>query len=996
MKFKKFFMFICLIICLFTIASVCAGEANDSAMTAIDSQDNLDINEDNQVIDKTDDLVGVDDSLNEPQDDNMEMSAPENIKNSDNDKLGIPDADLKADVTALNVSVADDTMFVVDCADDFKGNVSIKIGDEALYDGCVKTLLITAKLHAGNYVATAVFYGDENYGNLTLNDISFTVSRVTPTIDVSVSDVTYPRIAYANVTIGNNANGTVSVTFKGRTFNGTVSDGHAIVALIGLPAGSHTVDVEFFSNDNYNNNVNASVKFVGYPNNSLIQIYDNITNKFHVGEDIDFKIKTLNSTGNLNAYINGVYYGNLLSPNSFGDYDVSVSDKYEGTYVFTFKLDGDENYTGYETSLTVYVIKNDLSINVTNTYEDIRVGSPVIFTAKLDHNVTGNVIFTINGANYTEYVYNADVATHMYTPINNDTLTVVAIFEGNDMYNSKVSDSRDFNVTRISTNIDIDFLSQIISGDDSYISVNMDPGITCTVGLNVGDKSYDVAIVYGSGRYTVSNLNDGTYDVEVVFAGDDKYLGSTSGVKQLFVNKVPTNLSISIDKTSISYHDYAVVSINLNQSMNAVVTVKVNGGNHTVGLVNGKGSFTLNGLNKDDYIINAVFAGNDRYLGCTSNTLNLTVTGDNITSSVNISLNKYSAFAGDEVVVTVKSNPTVTGVIILNIGSKPYNVVVYKGVGTFTISDLDNGTYDVWAVFEGDDMHSGSSSDVKHLEVKKIPTNLSIDIDKTSMSVGDMAVVSLVSNQSINAVVTVKANDKTYYAAIVNGNGTLILNDLAYGIYTINAVFAGEGEYAGCISNNLTLEVNKIKTQLTADSINTEYNINKELVITLKDINGNPLRGVDVIVDLNGAKPLITDNKGQVKISTSSLTPKTYSAKIIFNGNAAYVKSTNSVKVTVKKALPKIVAKSKTFKLKVKTKKYKITLKDNQNKAMKNTKVTLKVNKKTITAKTNAKGKATFKIKNLKKKGTLKAVIKYKGNKYYKAVTKKNIKIIVK
>ena len=70
-------------------------------------------------------------------------------------------------------------------------------------------------------------------------------------------------------------------------------------------------------------------------------------------------------------------------------------------------------------------------------------------------------------------------------------------------------------------------------------------------------------------------------------------------------------------------------------------------------------------------------------------------------------------------------------------------------------------------------------------------------------------------------------------------------------------------------------------------------------------------------------------------------------------------------------------------------------MKNNQNKAMKNIKVTIKVNKKTYTAKTNAKGKATFKIKKLTKKGKYNAVVTYKGNKYYNKVTKKT-KIIVK
>ena len=90
-----------------------------------------------------------------------------------------------------------------------------------------------------------------------------------------------------------------------------------------------------------------------------------------------------------------------------------------------------------------------------------------------------------------------------------------------------------------------------------------------------------------------------------------------------------------------------------------------------------------------------------------------------------------------------------------------------------------------------------------------------------------------------------------------------------------------------------------------------------------------------------------------------------------------------------------MTAKAKTFKKSAKTKKYTVTLKDNQNKVMKNTKVSIKVNKKVYTAKTNAKGKATFKITKLTKKGKYGAVVTYKGNKYYDKVVMKT-KIIVK
>ena len=229
--------------------------------------------------------------------------------------------------------------------------------------------------------------------------------------------------------------------------------------------------------------------------------------------------------------------------------------------------------------------------------------------------------------------------------------------------------------------------------------------------------------------------------------------------------------------------------------------------------------------------------------------------------------------------------------------------------------------------------------------------------------------------------------------AVVNvNNNTITVSGLEPGTYILSVKTVTDDEHDS-VTKEAKITVNKIKTQLSASAITTTYNVNKNLVVTLKDANGNPLSGVDVIVNLNGAKKYTTVDNGQIKVPTKGLAPKVYTAKITFNGNAKYNQATKSVKVTVKKATPKLTAKAKTFKQSVKTKKYSMILKTNLNKAIKNAKVTLKVNKKTYTAKTNKKGVAIFKITKLTKKGTFKATITYKGNAYYNKVTKKvNIK----
>ena len=231
--------------------------------------------------------------------------------------------------------------------------------------------------------------------------------------------------------------------------------------------------------------------------------------------------------------------------------------------------------------------------------------------------------------------------------------------------------------------------------------------------------------------------------------------------------------------------------------------------------------------------------------------------------------------------------------------------------------------------------------------------------------------------------------------AVVNVvNNTIFVSGLDIGSYILSVTTLVGDDY-NPVTQTANITVNKAKTVLTVNRITTVYNVNKYLTITLKDVYGNPLKDVEVGVNLNGVKYLTTDKNGQIKIPTKVLSPNKYDVKITFDGNAYYLKSSTSSKVVIKKASSKITAAKKTFKAKTKVKKYAVVLKDITNSPIINAKLTLKVKGKTYSAKTNYKGKAVFKITKLNKKGTYKAVIKFNGNKYYLKSTK-NTKITVK
>ena len=189
----------------------------------------------------------------------------------------------------------------------------------------------------------------------------------------------------------------------------------------------------------------------------------------------------------------------------------------------------------------------------------------------------------------------------------------------------------------------------------------------------------------------------------------------------------------------------------------------------------------------------------------------------------------------------------------------------------------------------------------------------------------------------------------------------------------------------------------KASTQITAPGVTVVYSNAGNLIVTLKDANGNEIADAKLTVTLNGKSTVLTtDADGQAKLAIpTNLVPKNYPVTVTYAGDDTHVKSTAATKVIVKKASVKLTAKKKTFKAKVKTKKYTVVLKNNKGKAMKKVKLTLKIKKKTYKATTNSKGKATFKIKKLTKKGKYTAKIIYKGDKYFNKLVK-SVKITVK
>ena len=223
--------------------------------------------------------------------------------------------------------------------------------------------------------------------------------------------------------------------------------------------------------------------------------------------------------------------------------------------------------------------------------------------------------------------------------------------------------------------------------------------------------------------------------------------------------------------------------------------------------------------------------------------------------------------------------------------------------------------------------------------------------------------------------------------------------ELPVGQYDVDISYAGNDTFGPKTAKGFIQVESRVSNIIAPTSVNvlvTAIKNGYNYKFTLTDDRGNGLANENVVITFNGKTETVsTDSLGVVNYKLVATKAGTQKLTIKFDSDKNYVSSTLTATVKISKEATKLTAKKKTFKAKVKTKKYAVTLKDSKGKAIKKVKLTLKVKGKTYKATTNAKGKATFKIKNLKKKGKYTAKVNFAGNDLYNKVAK-SVKITVK
>ena len=231
--------------------------------------------------------------------------------------------------------------------------------------------------------------------------------------------------------------------------------------------------------------------------------------------------------------------------------------------------------------------------------------------------------------------------------------------------------------------------------------------------------------------------------------------------------------------------------------------------------------------------------------------------------------------------------PVTSNNLTVNITARsniPNDIIEGKLVFILPNGDEISANYDAdgtwWATYEFDDYGDyevkASYIGLDDVSIKNATISIRnivpISVKDVNVVIGDDANVVVSVPAAINGqIITITVNGISIDATVNDGKANATFAGLPIGEYVIDVEYLGDGRNS---ANSTTAKLTvKIKTELTASAVTTTYNNGKNIVITLKDSEGNPVSGVSVTVDLNGAKNYTTDKNGQVKVAVGKLVP---------------------------------------------------------------------------------------------------------------------------
>ena len=417
------------------------------------------------------------------------------------------------------------------------------------------------------------------------------------------------------------------------------------------------------------------------------------------------------------------------------------------------------------------------------------------------------------------------------------------------------------------------------------IDVTIDKKATGNIAVIVDGDKYDVAIVNGSAKLTLSDLPAGVYYIEAKYDGNSIVTESYNSTK-FTIDLIDS--SIAVEAKDIKCGEEAVITATVTNGATGTVTFFVNGKTYVVDITDSVATLKIADLTTGDYPVFAYYNG-DKYYKTSYNSTTFNVAKLASTTTVNVSDIKV----GEDAVIDISVPEITSGVVSVTVGDAIYNVAVVDGKGSLTLSGLASGSYDVVAKFNGDDKYLASEDSAK-FNVTKLASTIDIAVD--NIKVGEDAVIGVALPEDATGEVIICVNGKNYTVMTKYGMANVTISDLANGTYSVDAFYNGDDIYAP-IKNSTAFTVSKVSDyNMTVDIADIVKGENATITVSVpEDGTGN------VIVTINGTDYKGTVVNGTAKVIIPGLDEGTYKVVTFYTGDNKYDSMIVNGTITVNK-----------------------------------------------------------------------------------------------
>ena len=792
---------------------------------------------------------------------------------TENGDFKVNKVDSAIDVAVDTIDFGEDAVINVKLADDAIGEVVITVNGEdytATIENGVATVTVS-DLKAGDYTVAVKYVGDNNYNGAT-GSAEFSVSKITPDMDVTVNNIVFGEDLTVNAVLPADATGEVVITVNGEDYTAAINNGVASVTVSDLKAGDYTVAVKYAGDNNYN------------------------------AVDVTKGVNVAKADAALNVIINNVDYGNVFTVNAVltgvnnapldtniivtvngKNYIVAIvngkgtfhADKLAaGSYNFNARFAGSNNYNEVSDSGKFNVYKVDSAIDV--AVSDINVGEDAVINVKLADDATGEVVITVNGEDYTAAINNG-VASVTVSDLKAGDYTVAVKYAGDNNYNGATG-SAEFSVLKITPDMDVT-VDGAVFGEDLTVVAVLPADATGEVVITVNGKDYSVVIENGVASATVPGINAGYYTIVVKYAGDNNY-NAVDVTKGVNVAKADAALNVIIN--NVDYGNVFTVNAVLTGVNNAPLTgdviVTVNGKDYTVNVVNGKGNVTGVKLAAGSYDFTAKFAGDNNY-NAVSDSGNFKV--NKVDSVIDVAVSDIKV--GEDAVITVKLLSDATGSVTVNVNGKDYTEPVVNGIANVKVSGLKADTYDVIVKYSGDNNYNDAVA-TSSFTVSKVDPTMDVTVD--GIVFGEDLTVEAVLPADATGKVVIVVDGTSYTANITDGKATQVVKDLTAGYHTVGVKYGGDDKYNDVVVDGFVI-VDKAQPVLGVVIADVNYGNEFAIEATLTGVNSTPLNG-NVIVTVNGKFYVVNVTDGKGTLTGVKLAAGTYGFTAVWAGNDNY------------------------------------------------------------------------------------------------------------